>query len=91
MASPSGVPVPTQTMIDANGQPTQAWRQFFVTLWNRTGGGAGGGVTASITTGSSATGLPQARSDQDASVNHGVPRWGFYMNGSVLQVQKDYP
>lgn len=91
MATPQNVPVPNQPMVDANGMVTQAWRQFFVGLWQITGGGSGGGVLTNITAGSSATGLPQARSDQDASVNHSVPRWGFYMNGSVLQVQKDYP
>jgi len=86
-ASPSGVPVPTQPMLDANGYVTQAWRQFFVTLWNRTGAGSGGGATANIDPSSTATGLGLYANDADAKAA-GVPRWGFYLNDSGLSIRR---
>lgn len=86
-ASPSGVPVPTQQMLDSNGYVTQAWRQFFVTLWNRTGGGSGGGVTGNLDASSLATGLPYFPNDATAKAG-GVPQWGFYLNDSGLSVRR---
>lgn len=80
-----GVPVPNQPIADANGQVTQAWRQFFVSLWNITGGGAG--VVVSITPATTAIGLGNYANDADAKAA-GVPLHGLYWNNSGLSVRR---
>jgi microcystin-dependent protein len=44
MAQDQGFPIWNQPFVDPKGFITQAWRQFLVSLWNRTGGGAGTGT-----------------------------------------------
>jgi len=38
---PSPIGVPQSQMVDSNQLPTPVWLQFFLTLWNRTGGALG--------------------------------------------------
>lgn len=44
MSDVAGVPQSSAPFTDGRGIITQAWRQFLVTLWLRTGGGSGGGT-----------------------------------------------
>lgn len=82
----SGVPSAGAPLVNDKGLVTQAWLQFLITLWNRTGGAAGGG-TGNITTSSEAIGLPYYPDDTAAAAG-GVPQWGFYLNDSGLSVRR---
>lgn len=46
MANPQGFPLVNQQFVDGNGRITQAWRQFLVSLWQRTGSSAGSATFA---------------------------------------------
>lgn len=90
-AVPQGLPLPSQPLLDATGQVTQAWRQFFVTLWNRTGGASGAisGTSIDATTTvvlSGANAVPTYRDDAQAAAA-GVGVGKFYHNGSVFQLR----
>lgn len=91
MAAQQGLPIPTQPVQDASGQVTQAWRQFFLTLWQRTGGSSGAIPATVIDSTTTVTltgpnGVAAYRDDAQAAAG-GVAVGQFYHNGSVFQLR----
>lgn len=83
MAAAALPPIGNTPFVDSRGYLTVAAVQLLQQLQNQS---LGGGIGPSTVV----TGLGQYRNDAQASAA-GVPRWGLYMNGSVLSVQKDFP
>lgn len=77
VAKQQGVPSSIAPVVDDGRKITQAWLQFFTTLWNRSGGATGAGGSIDPTT------LVQAKNDADAAAQ-GVLLHGWYLNGSFL-------